>query len=99
MPQHDLAKLKNAARLLKCLAHPLRLSLLCHLAGARELSAGELVARESANGSQSQISQYLAELRRLDLVTTRREGQAIHYRLTSSVAKAVIKTLARHYCK
>ena len=98
MERHDLKKLKRATRLLKCIAHPLRLSLLCHLYGATELGAGELVGREKAHASQSQISQYLGQLRRLKLARTRREGKTIFYRLASPEVAALIKTLQGLYC-
>ena len=72
-------------------------TLLCHLSGVKEISAGQLVERESKHGGQSQISQYLGQLRRLKLVKTRRKGQVIYYRLTSPVVKDILKVLNKHY--
>ena len=99
MRQSDLNKLKNASYLLKCMAHPLRLSLLCALSEHGELSAGGLVELEKNTASQSHVSQYLASLRKFKLVATRRDKQTIYYRLTSKEVKAILKTLAALYCK
>ena len=56
--------------------------------------AGQLATRLS----QSALSQHLAILRTQGLVATRRDGQAIFYRLANPAAKAVITTLAGIYC-
>ena len=59
-----------------------------------ELQAGQFATRLS----QSALSQHLAVLRVEGLVATRREGQAIFYRLANPAVTAVIATLARIYC-
>ncbi len=96
--EHDLKKLKKATKLLKFLAHPVRLSILCYLNQAPEISVGDLVEREKKYASQSQVSQYLAQLRAMGFVTTRRDKQTIFYRLTSQEAKSVLSTLKSLYC-
>ncbi|WP_408003647.1 ArsR/SmtB family transcription factor [Pseudomonas saliphila] len=98
-PNLDLDKLRAAAdqaqRLLKTLANPDRLLLLCRLI-EDELSVGEL---EAALGIlQPTLSQQLGVLRREGLVDTRREGKQIYYRIASPQALAVIDTLYRLYC-
>jgi DNA-binding transcriptional ArsR family regulator len=98
MRHYSANKLQKAAQLLKCMAHPLRLALLCHLAQEAELSAGDLVNKEKKRASQSQVSQYLAILRRLRLVATRREGQLIYYRLASKEVREILRTLYGLYC-
>jgi DNA-binding transcriptional ArsR family regulator len=47
---------------------------------------------------QSPLSQHLAKLRALGLVKTRREGQAIYYRLASEPVSRVLTTLYEIYC-
>ena len=84
-----------AARLLKMLSHAGRLRVLCLLA-AGELSVGEINARVDL--SQSALSQHLAKLREEGLVTTRRDGQTIYYRVHSGLAQQVIASLHRIYC-
>ncbi|UTW06127.1 ArsR/SmtB family transcription factor [Pseudomonas benzenivorans] len=84
-----------AGQLLKALANPDRLLLLCQLAqGERNVS--ELEAQLGIQ--QPTLSQQLAVLRREGLVATRREGKQIHYRISSPEALAVIDTLYRLFC-
>lgn len=95
----DMAKLQdNAARacnLLKAMANPARLLVLCQIADG-EKSVGEL---ERAVGlSQSGLSQHLAVLRSKNLVTTRRDAQTIYYSLASDEAAAVMSTLYEVFC-
>ncbi len=85
----------KAADMLKMLSHEARLLVLCDLVGA-EKSAGELV--ESSGLSQSALSQHLAKLREQGLVETRREGQAIYYRLADRNTAKLIETLHELYC-
>ena len=89
------AHAEEAARLLRALANPHRLLVLCVLSEG-ELPVGEL--NERVPLSQSALSQHLAVLREDGLVTTRREAQAIHYRLAPGPAPALIRTLHRIYC-
>ncbi len=97
MIAEDLARFEasatDAARLLKAMAHDGRLLVLCQLADG-ELQAGQIATRLS----QSALSQHLAVLRAEGLVTTRREGQAIFYRLANPAVTAVIATLAGIFC-
>lgn len=86
---------EEAAGLLKSLAHPSRLLVLCALV-AREHTAGELVALTGL--SQSAVSQHLARLRRQGVVSTRREGPRIYYSLLNPRVRAVLETLHGLYC-
>lgn len=66
------------AQILKALAHPRRLMILdCLHSGER--SVGELA--EALDLPQAIVSQHLAGLRAQEIVTTRREGNVIHYSL------------------
>ena len=89
------AHAEDASRLLRALANPHRLLVLCVLSDG-ELPVGELNARVSL--SQSALSQHLAVLREDGLVTTRREAQTIYYRLNPGPAPAIIRTLHDFYC-
>jgi DNA-binding transcriptional ArsR family regulator len=96
----DMAKLQgNAARachLLKAMANPARLMVLCEIAEG-EKSVGEL--ERSLGLSQSGLSQHLAVLRSKELVTRRREAQTIYYSLASEEAGAVMATLYDVFCR
>ncbi|HSX59839.1 MAG TPA: metalloregulator ArsR/SmtB family transcription factor [Tahibacter sp.] len=85
----------EAAGLLKALAHPARLLVLCRLVDG-EASVGEL--QPIAGLSPSALSQHLAVLRALDLVTTRREAQTIHYAIADTPALGVLRALHAAYC-
>ncbi|MDX1802490.1 MAG: metalloregulator ArsR/SmtB family transcription factor [Alcanivorax sp.] len=85
-----------ASQLLKALANPGRLLLLCQLTEG-ELSVSEL---EDATGiSQPSLSQQLGVLRREGLITPRREGKQVHYRVADRRALAVLTTLYQLFCK
>lgn len=86
----------KAAAMLKMLSHEARLTVLCDLVDG-ERSAGALV--ESSGLSQSALSQHLAKLREEGLVDTRRDGQAIYYRLADNDVAKLIETLHGIYCR
>ena len=86
----------EASALLKALANPQRLRLLCLLV-AGELSVGELNRRVDL--SQSALSQHLSRLRAEGLVATRREAQTIYYRLEPGPAQQIIGVLHDCYCQ
>jgi DNA-binding transcriptional ArsR family regulator len=89
------AKAVEVAALLKALAHPDRLMLLC------QLSQGERCVAElgEATGvAQPSLSQQLGILRAEGLVATRREGKFIHYRVASEGVQVVLQALYGHYC-
>ncbi len=86
----------TAARLLKALANPQRLRVLCWLVG-QELTVGQLNERVPEL-SQSALSQHLARLRDERLVATRHEAQNVWYSLPAGPAQAIIATLHGIYC-
>jgi ArsR family transcriptional regulator len=86
----------EAAGLLKELANPARLLILCQLVGG-EKSAGEL--RQALEISQSAASQHLARLREAGLVGADKRGQMVYYRLSGMHAHALLSTLYLIYCK
>lgn len=96
-PDIDLlrANASAAGQLLKALANPDRLLLLCQLSeGERNVSELEALL----GILQPTLSQQLAVLRREGLVETRREGKQIFYRISSPAALAVINTLYQQFC-
>ncbi len=86
---------ESAAAMLKCLANPHRLMVLCTLCEG-EMSVGALNARIPL--SQSALSQHLAVLRTEHLVETRREAQTIYYSVKPGPALDVIRVLHDHFC-
>jgi DNA-binding transcriptional ArsR family regulator len=96
----DLAALQEkaaeAARLLRLLSNERRLLVLCHLVAEGEMTVGALA--EAVNLSQPALSQHLALLREEGLVATRKEAQAVFYRLTDPKAARVLALLRDLYC-
>ena len=99
-PALDPAAMQQAAaeacELLRTLANPDRLLLLCLLSQG-EACVSELEAQLGIR--QPTLSQQLAVLRERGLVSTRREGRNIHYAIASPQAMAVISVLYALYCK
>lgn len=91
MAQHA----EQAAALLKALAHPARLLVLCQLVEG-ERSVSEL--QPITELSMSALSQHLAVLREMELVHTRREAQTIFYSLADGPAAGVLSALHAAYC-
>lgn len=85
----------RAATLLRLLANEKRLMILCQLADG-EMAVSDIQSRVGL--SQSALSQHLALLRSEAIVATRRDGQAIFYRLDDPAAMRVIETLAEIFC-
>jgi DNA-binding transcriptional ArsR family regulator len=87
--------LDDASRLLKAMASPNRLLLLCALAG-EEKSVVRLA--EELDLRQPTVSQHLARLRGDGLVVTRRDAQMVYYRIADDTAKKIISVLHDAYC-
>lgn len=85
----------QASELLKSLANPHRLMILCQLLEG-ERSVGELAAFLDLRSST--VSQHLALLRRDGLVTARREAQTIYYGIASMPARRILETLFELFC-
>jgi len=85
----------QASGLLKALANPDRLLLLC------QLSQGEQCVSELENLLgivQPTLSQQLGVLREERLVSTQREGKQIFYSIASKEALAVMQVLYQQFC-
>ena len=84
-----------ASRLMKVLSNPDRLLLLCQLAQG-EMRVGEL--EDIVGIVQPTLSQQLGVLRDEELVSTRRDGKNIYYRIDSPQALAVLNVLYLQFC-
>jgi DNA-binding transcriptional ArsR family regulator len=95
----DMAAMQSAAAqacaLLKTLANPDRLLLLCQLTQG-EHCVSELEAQLGIG--QPTLSQQLGVLRNEGLVATRRDGKQIYYRFASDDAAAVMQVLYARFC-
>ena len=85
-----------ASQLLKTLANPNRLMVLCNIVN-QERTVGEL---EKLIGlGQSALSQQLSRLRHEGIVECRREGQSAYYSLKDEGARRVLEVLYSIYCE
>lgn len=89
-PQELDQQAESGAALLRALAHPQRLRLVCELM-AGERGVGEL--EELTGIRQPSLSKELAKLREAGVIEGRRESKAVFYRLTDERAPSVIGAL------
>ena len=89
-------KAAEAARLLRLLANENRLLALCRLVAEGEMSVRALA--DAVGLSQPALSQHLALLREDGVVATRKEAQAVFYRLADPKAARVLALLRDLYC-
>ena len=85
-----------ACALLKTMANPDRLLLLCQLS-QRECCVSDLERLLAIR--QPTLSQQLGVLRNEGLVTTRREGKRIYYSIADPDALQILDVLYRLYCR
>ena len=99
MNAQDIAKLNEkadeASHLLKSLASPIRLKILCQMVEG-ERSVGEIAANIGIRDTLA--SQPLSLLRRDGIVATRRDAQTIFYRVDSAAARRLLGVLHDCYC-
>lgn len=82
-----------AVEVLRLLADPTRIQLL-HVLGARECAVGDLAA--AVRKQPSSVSQHLAKLRMARLVTTRRQGTQVLYRVANEHVSQLVADALRH---
>lgn len=85
----------DACALLKALANPHRLMMVCALIDG-EQSVGALA--QMLGVRETLASQHLGLLRRDGVVVARRDGQTIYYALQGGQARAIVETLSRLFC-
>lgn len=95
-PDEMLAHASDAERYLKQLANKTRLMVMCSLLKG-EASVSELLSHIPV--TQPVLSQHLALLRESEMVTTRREGQVIYYRLADERIRRTIELLYEFFCQ
>jgi DNA-binding transcriptional ArsR family regulator len=86
----------RAVALLKSLSHEGRLQILCLLVDG-EMSVSQLA--EGLGTSPVNVSQQLMRLRAEGIVTTRREGKSVIYRLARTEVEAIVTALRDTFCK
>ena len=85
----------SVAAILKAIAHPQRLMLLCHLADG-EKTVGEL--EKLCGGSQSSISQFLKLMKLEDMLSSEKRGLFVYYRIHDQKVNKLISSLYKIFC-
>ena len=93
--QFDPNKLAHVTSILKVLSNPDRLKILCTLL-ADELNVQQIEL--ATHIEQPTMSQQLTVLRKANLVSTRRSGKQIFYRMHDPKILQLIQTLEHLYC-
>ncbi len=83
------------ASLMKALAHPQRLMILCHLS-TDEKTVGEL--EELCSASQSSVSQFLNRMRLEGIVASEKRGLYVYYKIDDPRVKKLISALHDIFC-
>ncbi|MCK5214065.1 MAG: helix-turn-helix transcriptional regulator [Candidatus Omnitrophica bacterium] len=96
MKKQDIKLLERAARVLRVLAHPMRLEIVRILKDKKEVSVHELQAALEA--SQSMTSQHLAALKNVGIVSFRKESNVCHYYLQNRNVLKVLNCI-KESCK
>lgn len=91
----DKQKLERAAYILKCVAHPVRISIIDLLEQRERLTVTEL--QQVLGIEQSLLSHHLTNMRDKGIVDTQREGKRMYYFLTDVTITSIIDSI--HACK
>lgn len=86
---------ESVAQIMKALAHPQRLMLLCHLSMG-EKTVGEL--ENLCSISQSLVSQFLSRMKLEGLVTSEKRGLFVYYVIANPKVKKLMTSLQKIFC-
>ncbi len=89
-------KSEEVSAILKALAHPQRLLILCHLAQG-EKTVGEL--EQLCSVSQSVTSQFLAKMKTQGLVSSEKRGLHVIYSIEDERVAKLMSSLYDIFCK
>lgn len=87
---------EEVAELLRVMAHPERLMVLCQLTQG-EIGVGQL--QQGSSLSQSAFSQHLTVLRKHGIIRARKSSQQVFYSLADARVTALIQNLQHLFCQ
>lgn len=87
----DRVKTENNAKLLKALSHPARLCIVHNLCENGPQNVTSLV--DCMGMSQTTVSQHLAKLRDLQIVSVKRQGNNSFYEVSNETVRAILKVM------
>ncbi len=87
---------ENVAGLLKTMAHPIRLKILCLLID-KEMTVGEL--RDEVETTSANVSQHLTKLRNSRIVSFRKDANFIYNMIADDRMHELLSTMKNLFCK
>ena len=88
-------KVEEVSALLKSIAHPLRLKILCLLQD-QELTVGEI--RETVRTTNANVSQHLTIMRNQGIIVSRKEGNLNYNRIADERVIELVNSLEDLFC-
>jgi len=88
-------KIQAASEGLRAIAHEIRLTVLCHLLDG-PMCVHELM--QATGAAQSNLSQHLAKMRMMGIVTNEKRGQQVFYRIANPAFGELVSALKNIYC-
>lgn len=95
MQQIPKEKVSDASQGLRAIAHELRLSVLCLLLDG-PMCVNELM--EATGAAQSNLSQHLAKMRLMGIITNEKRGQQVFYHIANPAWADLVHALKHIYC-
>lgn len=92
----DDKDVEHVAALLKTMAHPIRMKILCLLQD-KEMTVGEL--REEVKTTNANVSQHLTILRNKDIIGFRKDANFIYNKICDARMLKLITTMKDLFCK
>ena len=88
-------KVEEVSALLKSIAHPLRLKILCLLQD-QELTVGEI--RDEVETTSANVSQHLTIMRNQGVIIARKDANFIYNRISDQRVVELINTMQDLFC-
>lgn len=88
-------KVEEVSALLKSIAHPLRLKILCLLQD-QELTVGEI--RKEVRTTNANVSQHLTIMRNQGIIVSRKEGNLNYNRIADERVIELVNSLEDLFC-
>lgn len=88
---------EEASKILKAIANPNRLMILCQLKILGERNVNQLLANLSI--SQPALSQHLALMKEEGLISSSKRGTSIYYSISDEIVSAILDALDTRFCQ
>jgi ArsR family transcriptional regulator, virulence genes transcriptional regulator len=92
----EYREIEHLAELLKSIAHPIRLKILC-LLEEREMTVGDL--RNAVQTTHANVSQHLSILRSHGIIDFRKDANYIYNRIADARMTELIRTMRALFCE